>query len=117
MSTRKTSRKKLILQSLDLAPNISYALRYANVSPNLFYRWKDKDPKFAEAVESALQKHLDNFEVAVFSDAYDSDSKTQMSSIKWLLSRLWREKYGNQVKVVEVETEVPVDNNWLITYD
>ncbi len=51
----KTSKQKeLILEQLKKTPIIQVATEKVGVARSSFYRWKSTDPKFAEAVDEAI---------------------------------------------------------------
>lgn len=118
MSKRKTSRKKRVLEAMRYIPSIRGACNYVGLSRSLFDRWYERDEKFRQQVDDIKEDLKDYMEKRIHLDIYDEESKTSLQTIKWMLPKVYPEKYGNQVKVVEVETEVEtVENNWLITYD
>ena len=52
---KSAKSKKLLIEELKKKPIIEGACAKAGVGRTAFYEWKKKDPKFAKAVELALE--------------------------------------------------------------
>ena len=52
----KTSSKKTIIEQLKKTPIIQVTCEKMGISRATFYRWKKKDPKFAEEAEMAIEE-------------------------------------------------------------
>ena len=95
----KTSQqKKELLEQLKKTPVIEIACVRANIGRTSFYKWREKDPKFAKAVDEALSSGKD-----LVSDVAEGNLIAKVKQghfqalIFWLKSH--REEYGNKLEI------------------
>jgi len=90
--------KKLLIEELKKKPSIEAACRTAGIGRTAFYDWKKKDPRFAKAVELALQFGkafmADIAELQLFNAIKNNDFRAIALYLK-----THHPEYGNKVEI------------------
>jgi hypothetical protein len=74
-------------------PVVRFAAERAGVSTVTAYKHRNEDPNFAEDWDVARKDGLMRLELLAFEKAEQDDTM-----LRWILSRNWRDRYGDQVK-------------------
>lgn len=81
MNTAKRKRDVILILE-NTGGNVAEACKAVNIHRSAFYRWKEKDPKFAAAVENATEKVKDNVESALYKNALEGNVAAQIFYLK-----------------------------------
>ena len=97
MTDRAKRWEKAFLDAFRVVPNVSLACRAAGgIRRQGVYEWAAKSPRFKTLMEDAKEEAIGALASAAHRVALD-DEDPQM--IRWLLSRLAPEEYGDKTKL------------------
>lgn len=110
--TQKSHKKKVFLKVLEAQTgNISAACRGAAISRKTFYRWRDRYPAFAEAVEDTQAALIDTAE----SKLHQLIGRGDTTALIFFLKCKGKERGYNQGDRSGFRTKVPKESVEIIT--
>lgn len=103
----KTLNKKAIVEQLRKTPIIQVTCEKMGVSRATFYRWKKKDPEFAEKVEIALQEGLQLINDMAESQLISAIREGNLTGIIFWLKNHHR-NYSPKLEVTTTNKDLPL---------
>ena len=101
---RQVAEKEVLLEQLRKYPIVLVACEKAGVARPTYYRWRDKDKKFAEAVEKAMDEGED-----FFNDLSEHQLLSLMKDKHWGAIRYWLEKRHPKFNTTKIAIDQPIE--------
>ena len=101
---RQVAEKEVLLEQLRKYPIVLVACEKAGVARPTYYRWRDKDKKFAEAVEKAMDEGED-----FFNDLSEHQLLSLMKDKHWGAIRYWLEKRNKKLNTKKIAIDQPIE--------
>ena len=101
---RQVAEKEVLLEQLRKYPIVLVACEKAGVARPTCYRWRDKDKKFAEAVEKAMDEGED-----FFNDLSEHQLLSLMKDKHWGAIRYWLEKRHPKFNTTKIAIDQPIE--------
>jgi len=113
----KTSQKKTLVEHLKRMPIIETACKQAGVSRASYYRWKLKDPKFAEQTEKAIEEGTQLINDVAESQLLSAIKDRNMTGIIfWLKNRhvAYREKVEVNANIKQISEKLTPEQEGVV---
>jgi hypothetical protein len=103
----KTTSKKILIEQIKKTPVIQVACEKVGVSRATFYRWKKKDPKFAEKADIALNEGSQMINDMAESQLISAIKEGNLTGIIfWLKNH--HKQYSPKLEVTTKNPEIPL---------
>lgn len=101
---RQAKEKEILIEQLKRYPIVLVACEKAGIPRPTFYRWKENDKKFAEAIEKALaegEEFLNEFA--------EHQLASLMKDKHWGAIRYWLEKRHPKFNTTKIAIDQPIE--------
>jgi ACT domain-containing protein len=103
----KTSSKKSIIEQLKKTPIIQVTCEKMGISRATYYRWKKKDPKFAEEAEIAIEEGSQLINDMAESQLISAIKEGNLTGIIFWLKNHHRQ-YSPKLEVTTKDGDIPL---------